>query len=170
MDKRPERLTEQFVKAVTAPGRYGEGRGGLGLSLIVRERVGDGRTKSFTQRLTINGQITNVGLGRWPLVRVAEARIAALENLRAVDRGEDPRRKAKNVVTFRHGMEAAIDLKRPTWKGSGSEEAWRYTLEGYAGRLMERPVSSITSADVMAVLRPIWSTKPESTEGHGWTA
>ena len=36
--KRPNMLSATFVKTVKTPGRYGDGRGGLGLSLLVKDR------------------------------------------------------------------------------------------------------------------------------------
>ena len=43
--ERPKRLSATFVRTVNRPGRYGEGRGGLGLSLMVKERKGGGLAK-----------------------------------------------------------------------------------------------------------------------------
>ena len=34
--KRPKQLSAAFVKTVKRPGRYGDGRGGHGLSLLVK--------------------------------------------------------------------------------------------------------------------------------------
>ena len=33
----PRRLSAAFVQTVNTPGRYGDGRGGLGLSLLVKD-------------------------------------------------------------------------------------------------------------------------------------
>ena len=45
--KRPTMLSATFVRTVNVPGRYGDGRGGLGLSLLVRpgsrSRLAEGR-------------------------------------------------------------------------------------------------------------------------------
>ena len=40
--KRPRTLSPSFVGDVTEPGRYGDGRGGLGLSLLVRPAKTEG--------------------------------------------------------------------------------------------------------------------------------
>ena len=34
--ERPKKLSATFVKTISAPGRYGDGRGGHGLSLLVK--------------------------------------------------------------------------------------------------------------------------------------
>ena len=39
---------------------------------------------------------------------------------------------------------------------------WRMTLTVYAGPLRAKPVDKIETADVLAVLRPIWQEKPET--------
>ena len=39
MKKRPAMLSATFVKNVNVPGRYGDGRGGLGLTLRVKARL-----------------------------------------------------------------------------------------------------------------------------------
>ena len=42
-------LSATFVKTINAPGRYGDGRGGLGLSLVVRVAAPGHVTKCWTQ-------------------------------------------------------------------------------------------------------------------------
>ena len=44
--KRPKRLSATFVNTVNAPGRYGDGRGGHGLSLLVKLATHGGFSKS----------------------------------------------------------------------------------------------------------------------------
>ena len=39
---------------------------------------------------------------------------------------------------------------------------WKSTRATYAAPLKEKPVDTITTDDVMAVLKPIWTTKPET--------
>ena len=53
-------------------------------------RAGGGLAKSWSQRLRNNGKPCNLGLGRNPIVTLAEARDKALENARAVT----PRKRA----------------------------------------------------------------------------
>lgn len=66
-------LTMARVKAIKAPGLHGDG-GTLYL------RVAPGGSKSWIQRLTINGRRRDVGLGGWPLVTLAEPREFAFED------------------------------------------------------------------------------------------
>ena len=74
--KRPKTLSPAFVKGVTQLGRYGDGRGGHGLSLVVRPTKIKGRlSKNWVQRIRIHGRETNLGLGSYPAVTLAEARL-----------------------------------------------------------------------------------------------
>ena len=152
-------LKAGFVRTIKKPGRYGDGRGGWGLALLVRPRAGDGVRKSWIQRVRINGRVTNIGLGPYPVVLLAEARKKALKNRRLIERGEDPR--GVDVPTFGEAAERVIQMHRAGWKeGSKTEYRWRSTLETYAfPRLEAKRIDRITSSDVMHVLEPIWHTK-----------
>ena len=160
--RRPQRLSASFVKTVNVPGRYGDGRGGHGLSLLVKPMLAGGFSKSWSQRVTINGRPTNIGLGAYPIVTLAEARRTVVANRRAVSQGRDPR--AGGVPTFEEAAEKVIAIHEPTWKdGARSAAIWRSSLRDYAmPQLGRKTVDSITTADVMAVLVPIWSTKRET--------
>ena len=145
-------------------GRYGEGRGGHGLALLVRSRAAGGIRKSWIQRIRIDGQTTNLGLGPYPVVTLAEARRRALKNRRKVEKGSDPRRRSRNgrVPSFAEATDDVIAIYRTGWKPGGrTEQKWRTTLHDYAfPALGTKPVDKITAADVMAVLVPIWHEKP----------
>ena len=166
MKRRPRRLSAAFVKTVTEPGRYGDGFGGFGLSLLVKPRKYGGVARSWSQRLWIDGKAVNVGLGQYPVVLLSEARQRALDNRRMVERGEDPRKPRRVVPTFAEAVEAVIELHRPTWKnGERIAGQWRQSLRDYAlPKLGELTVDSITTADVLSVLSPIWSTVPTVAE------
>ena len=154
-------LSATFVRNANKPGRYGDGRGGLGLGLLVRPALRGGLNKSWTQSVRIDGRPTSLGLGRYPVVTLAMARERALENARAIAQGHDPRRSGKAVPTFAEALETVIGIHAPHWKDRrGSERQWRTSLAAYAlPRLGAKTVDAVTSADVMAVLLPIWSTK-----------
>ena len=165
--KRPARLSASFVRAISIPGRYGDGRGGFGLSLLVKNSTSvPGRQfKTWSQRLRIGGRPTNIGLGPYPLVALAEAREMALQNARAVRQGRDPRAATRGAApTFAQALEAVIDLHSASWRARGrSEKQWRASMETYVlPRLGQRPVDAISSADVLAVLLPIWNEKRET--------
>ena len=126
-------LSATFVKNVKAPGRYGDGRGGL-------------------------------GLGRYPVVTLAMARERALDNTRATARGHDPRRTVKSVPTFAEALKTVIAVHAASWEDrKGSEHQWRASMRNYVlPRLARKRVDAVSTADVLAVLSPIWSSKRET--------
>ncbi|MYH50928.1 MAG: DUF4102 domain-containing protein, partial [Gammaproteobacteria bacterium] len=96
--ERPKMLNASFVKTVRRPGRYGDGRGGYGLSLLVKPTSTGRTSKTWAQRLYINGRAVNLGLGAYPLVTLREARAKAFDNRRTLARGMDPR--SDGIPTF----------------------------------------------------------------------
>jgi len=65
--------------------------------------------------------------------------------------------------TFEQVAEKVIRLCQPMWRTSGADSSakvWRSSLERYVfPKLGRKPVSEITTADVVAVIVPIWHTK-----------
>ena len=159
MTKRPRTLTAAFVRTVGRPGVYGDGRGGRGLSLRVYRTVNGRITKTWRQRVRIDGRLTSIGLGPYPEVTLADARQKALDNSRRVRQGQDPR--GRGVPTFAEAAERTIELHRDGWKaGSPLPEQWEATFRLHAASLLDKPVDRITSADVLACLAAIWNSKP----------
>ena len=161
MMERPYRLSARFVATIERPGRYGDGRGSGGLSLLVKPTTRGHLAKSWAQRINIDGRQRNLGLGSWPHVSLAEAREKCALNLAARRRGELVTGRKRTVPTFEEAVEKVIAVHRAGWKdGSKSEKDWRTTLRDYAvPQLGGRPVDRINTADVMAVLLPIWNEK-----------
>ena len=151
------KLTMARVKAITTSGMYGDG-GTLFLN------VASGGSKSWMQRITINGKRHDIGLGGWPTVSLVDARDAALDNRRLVRDGGDPlavKRKAR-MPTFREAAEKTYEANRPRWRNAKVAANWMQQLERHAfKRLGDLPVDTIGREDVLAVLTPIWTTKPE---------
>ena len=153
--ERPKTLSAVFVRKVTRPGRYGDGRGGYGLSLLVKRRSNGRWSKTWSQRLRRNGVPFNVGLGSFPVVSLAEARAAALENARAVHQGEDPR-KQSTTPTFRDAAEEVLRLHSSHWRNPKTAVLW----QGMMGRhvypaLGDMLVAEVGSGDVLRVLLPL---------------
>ena len=162
--KRPETLSPRFVENVTRPGKYGDGYGGHGLALVVKER-GNGRTrKNWVQRIRIDGKPTNLGLGTWPYISVSMARQRAFENRAAIERGENPLVRKPTIPTLAEAAECVIELHAPGWKNSGkSAGQWRASLRDYIyPSLGDRTVDSITTGEVLSCLAVHWTTKHET--------
>ena len=150
------RLTIARIKGLTAPGRYSDG-GTLYLN------VAPGGSRNWVQRLVINGRRHDIGLGGWPVVTLADARDAALDNRRLVQKGGDPlahKRKAK-VPTFEDAAKVVYAANLPRWNSAKTAANWMQQLERHAfPRLGTKPVDRIGRDDVLAVLTPIWTTTP----------
>ena len=114
--RRPKQLSATFLKTVNEPGRYGDGRGGHGLSLLVKPTSTGRLSKSWSQRLRIAGRPVNIGLGAYPVVTLAAARAAALENRRAVFEGRDPRTAVGGIPTFAQAAETVIAMHEAAWR------------------------------------------------------
>ncbi len=157
--ERPRTLSASFVKTVRRPGRYGDGRGGYGLSLLVKPTSTGRISRTWAQRLYINGKAVNLGLGAYPVVTLKEARAKALENRRMLARGMDPR--SGGMPTFARAAEKVIAIHRANWKpGGDTEQQWRASLRDYVHpKIGHKTVNKITTTDVMAVLLPIWNEK-----------
>ena len=159
--KRPKTLTAAFVRTVKAAGRYGDGRGSHGLSLLVKPTANGRISKSWTQRAKINGRFTSIGLGPFPLVTLAEAREAALQNARELRAGRDPR--GGGIPAFGAASETVLAIHRGSWRaGSKTEAQWRTLIRDYCGPIADTRVDRITTADLLAVLLPVWTAKPET--------
>ena len=158
---RPKTLSAAFVKSVRTPGRYGDGRGGYGLSLLVKATTTGRMSKSWSQRLYIGGRPVMIGLGAYPVVTLAEARTKALENRRALAQGRDPR--GERAVTFQQAAENVIALHSPNWTDPRRVHNWTSSLERFVyPQLGAKPIAEVDAADILAVVGPIWADRRET--------
>ena len=158
------RLTHTFVKSVKAgnkPKRYGDGPGGHGLSLLVKETKTARSSKTWAQRIRINGKLKTLGLGSWPVVTLADVRATVLDNARRVARGEDILKPPPSIptVTVDEVFDIVIDQRRPSWKGHATERNWRLSQK-YCAPIGSKLVSEVRQKDVLDILTPIWQKKP----------
>ena len=150
------KLTIAKVRTLRAPGRYGDG-GTLYLN------ISPAGTKSFVQRLVIDGSRHDIGLGGWPLTSLAEARAAAFENRRIARKGGDPRQSATELPTFRVAAETKHAELLPSWKNAKHADSWIQTLQKHAYPVLaDMRVDRIRPSDVLRVLKPIWNVRKET--------
>ena len=152
------KLTVKKVRAINQPGLYGDGN-------TLYLRVAPGGSKQWVQRLTIHGKRRDIGLGGCSWVTLAEARDAAYANRRLARRGGDPLavKRQPKVPTFREAAQRTFEALRPRWRSEKVAANWMQKLERHAlARLGDIPVDRIGREHVLAVLTPIWTTKPET--------
>lgn len=162
--RHPARLSATFVKGVTTPGRYGDGRGGNGLSLLVKPTANKRVSRTWAQRLRIHSRPVNVGLGAYPAISLKDARRRAAANVQAVAEGNDPRIKPTAVPTLEEALEHTITIMRPNWKaGSKTEQTLRGIVSRHVPRsLLLLPVDRIGTSDILKFLSPLALEKPET--------
>ncbi len=150
-------LSAQKVKTA-GPGRHGDGRG---LFLYVKPSG----ARSWVLRYQVQKRRRDLGLGAYPDVTLAMARERASEARRLIAEGEDPiaKRQQAKPKTFEDAALELIEGKRPGWKNAKHAAQWTSTLEAYAfPKIGQVQVAKLETSDVMAVLTPIWSAKPET--------
>ena len=151
-------LSATRVRALKKPGRYSDG---AGLHLYISKT---GR-KSWVHRITIAGRRRDIGLGGFPSVSLAKARQKAYENRAIVAEGRDPlaEKHASPMPAFREAAHVVHEANKPRWRNPSHIAGWIQTLERHAvPKLGRMPLDEIDQRDVLEVLTPIWTTRPET--------
>ena len=150
-------LSAAFVSSVTEAGRYCDGHG-------LYLKVQPSGSRSWVQRIAVNGRRRELGLGGFPLVSLDEARARAFANRRLARAGGDPlveKVSARCVPTFAAAAERVWTQMRLGWRNRKYDRDWMSGLARFVfPRLGEKPVSAVTTADVMETLRPVWHRWP----------
>ena len=150
-------LSQAFVKRVTKAGRYGDGHGGCGLSLLVKPMKSSSRiSKSWSQRIRINGRVAQIGLGSYPVVTLGQARDMALKNARLISQGIDPRIE-KSIPSFALASEKTLAMQNH--RSAKTVKAWRSLMERYCRPILNTKIDRITAADLLNIMTPIWTEK-----------
>ena len=167
---RDKRLSAAGVRNESRPGRHMDGAG------LFLQVDGTG-AKRWGQRLMIKGKRRDIGLGSYPRVSLADARVAARENKEMARNGTDPvearrlgveheearQRAAAAVPTFRKIADQVCKKKAAELSNPKHAAQWRSTLETYAFPFIgDMRVSEITVQDIQRVLEPIWNEVPET--------
>ena len=151
------KLTARKVETAK-PGKYSDGGN---LYLIVSETG----ARKWVLRFTWRGRAKEMGLGSAASVPLTDAREEAASARRKIAQGLNPideRKRDGGIPTF---GEMADDVRETLSAGFRNEKhkaQWKSTLETYAAPLRAKPVDTIATDDVLAVLKPIWTTKAET--------
>ena len=152
-----EKLTTARAKSLSKPGMY---RADTTLYL----NIAPGGSKSWIQRIAIGGRRHDIGLGPFPVIGLAEARRRAFANRVAIAEGRNPladKHRAK-VPTFRAAAVQTFEANRPRWRNNKTTANW---MQGMVKRVFPQigdlPVDRIGREDVLRILTPIWTEKPE---------
>lgn len=153
-------LTAVRVKQEKRPGRYADGNG-----LLLHVTATGARF--FEWRGTVAGKRVLYGIGPVRLTTLATARETAREWSRIARDGGDPRQVRdagkRRALTFKDAAEKChADRIAGNVRNAKHEAQWISTLRTYAKALDHKPIDQITQPDVIAVLKPIWLTIPET--------
>lgn len=169
MPRKAKELSPIEVRRLTKPGRWAVG-GADGLALQVTEPG----ARSWVLRVRIGGKQREMGLGGFPSVSLAEARDKARAYRAQLSDGADPitsRRAALSAAaaerqaqqTFSSVAEQYIARHEKSWKNAKHGAQWTATLKAYADPVIgDLFVRDITTAHLVKVLEPIWSSKTET--------
>lgn len=158
MARQANRLSARSVASIKAPGRHADG-GNLYLA------VTESGASSWVFMYVMRGRQREMGLGPARDVSLAEARELASKHRRSIRAGTDPleaRRVDLAKPTFGAVAEEHIASMEASWRNLKHRAQWRSTLLTYAAPLATLPVDAVSTANVLAVLKPIWATKAET--------
>ena len=157
MARQINRLNARAVATLTENGRHADG-GGLYLSISPN----GGRRWVFLYRW--HGKPTEIGFGSARDVTLARARELAKDARARLAEGINPKEVRKPVqgATFAECADRLIAAMRPSWRNGKHAAQWEMTLRDYAAGLRRLPVHTITTDDVLSVLKPLWNEKPET--------
>lgn len=158
-------LTARGVEGLRTPGRHADG---AGLYLIVD--AGGAKRWAFIYRWKEPGtpgvgRLREMGLGSYLAVSLASAREEASKARAQIAKGIDPitaRKADRAIPTFGDFADQVVEDFSPQWRNPKHRAQWKSTLTNDAAQLRSLAVDTVTTDQVLKVLKPIWLTKPET--------
>ena len=154
------KLSAQTVKTARKPGRYADG----GNLYLLVDPAG---AKRWLFIFRWQGKQREMGLGSLRDVTLAQARERAAAARALLREGKSPI-EAKSISaapatpTFGAFADNLLSTLETGWRNPKHRAQWRMTLTTYAAPLRAKPVDAITTEDLLGVLKPVWTTKPET--------
>jgi integrase len=162
MARKVKRLSARFVETVGKPGRYADGDG---LYLIVSPTG----AKRWQFLFRWRGKLKEMGLGSHSGLSLLDARETAAEARKLLASGSNPietRRASRDsdeaAKTFGQEAQELIASLSPAFRNEKHRKQWTSTLRTYAAPIWNKPVAEVDTADILAILQPIWNTKNET--------
>lgn len=176
------RLTKKDIDRASKRRKYSDGRG-----LFLSVSKNGSKTWSFCYRFPDPSKDTTgpdgklkrgyrereMSLGSIDFMDLDDARDRTVELRRLVRQGIDPMeergretrlvvRQKRDGSTFKQVAERYIDMKKAEWDAGGaSEQSWRGSLSKHVFPVIgEMSVDRIDRADILDLLRPIWTSVP----------
>lgn len=137
-----------------------------GLHLWVRADL----RKYWIFRFTYGGRRQDLSLGSFPAVSLSDAKRKALKLRGHLFNGENPseirqseiaqRLSTRKRISFERYAEDYIERMAPKWSSTKYEVDWQTSIRQHVNPAIGAlDIDSITTAHVLAVLNPIWTSK-----------
>ena len=150
---------------IEKPGRYPDGGG------LFFKTAGQGRAY-WTFRYSAHGKGREMSLGPYPELSLDAARTKHLRLVADVREKIDPlagknvkgktkseRQELAGVPTFGQLAIDHVETHESAWRSSKHRIQWRQSLTQYCLPIWPKPIDQIATADVLAVLRPLWAAR-----------
>lgn len=169
MPKKAKELGPLDVRRLKEPGLHAVG-GVAGLHLQVTPTG----ARSWVLRVTVGSRRRDFGLGGFPDVPLADARVKARAARDMVEQGIDPIEQKKaaraalmaadaKIITFDECARQFLASKTKEFANPKHAAQWKTTLETYASPFIGKlAVDKIEMAHIVQVLTPIWDSKTET--------
>jgi integrase len=122
-------------------------------------------SRKWILRFTWRGRAKEMGLGSASSVPLVDAREKAAAARRKIAQGLNPideRKRDNGIPTFGEMADSVRESIVAGFRNEKHKAQWKMTLETYAASLRGKPVDTINTNDILAVLNPIWTTKAET--------
>ena len=157
-------LKANEINKIKQKGIYSDGDG-------LRLRVDKNNNKNWVFRYSIFGKSKDMGLGKFPIVTLNDARQKLVNAKKIIYEGKDPikLKKEKQIelkrksITFKKIRDEFIETFQVEWSNSKHKNQWINTLKTYADPIIgDLAPSEIKTHHVLSILKPIWSSKHET--------
>ena len=157
-------LTNKKIESFFEKGVYVDGDG-------LRLRIGKNKNKSWSLRYQLAGQVREMGLGKYPIVSLKDARKKMIDAKKMIYEGKDPLEvkkelkleKQKQIITFQEMCDEFIKNFQVEWTNKKHTQQWTNTLNTYASPIIGKlPLDKINNNHICKILNPIWITKHET--------
>ena len=157
-------LKANEINKIKQKGIYSDGDG-------LRLRVDKNNNKNWVFRYSMFGKSKDMGLGKFPIVTLNDARQKLVNAKKIIYEGKDPikLKKEKQIelkrksITFKKIRDEFIETFQVEWSNSKHKNQWINTLKTYADPIIgDLAPSEIKTHHVLSILKPIWSSKHET--------
>jgi integrase len=101
---------------------------------------------------TIRRRTHRVHLGRWPIVGIDDARKQALNALRNLHAGENPRAPRQRVVTLSAALGDYLGSRK---LAPSSVRCWRGVIDNHAAQWLDKPTTALTADSIARRYREV---------------